>query len=63
MTGLHHDPIDHTEEQLVQVVLLQQMVELAQGCFIRNRLRHKIDPGKFPHSIAIVYRIFCCRVR
>ena len=36
MSGLHHNPVDRIEKQLVQTIRFQKMAEFAQCCFIRH---------------------------
>ena len=62
MPRLHHDPVDCIKKQLVQAIGFQKMAEFAQRCFIRNSFRHEVDPGKFPHGIAVINGILGCRV-
>lgn len=63
MPSLYHDTVYGVEKQLVQFVFLQKMAELAQRRFIRNCFGHEVDLRKFPHGVAVIDCILCCRVR
>ena len=63
MPGLYHDSVDCVKKQFAQSIFLQKMPEFAQRCFIWYCFGHEVNACEFPHGIAVIDGILCCRVR
>lgn len=63
VSALYHYTVDCFKKQLVQPVFLQQMPEIAQRCFVRHIVRHKIESQKLSHGVAVVDCVLRARGR